>query len=171
MWTCVSVIHHLPCLCRRDLYQKVNNFVLLNLCIALICGLITFCAGIETAAWHVVRFIHLYSTIYYTHNMYMMHGVICKNLIVWFSFFLVMIKMQCINNFDFQFCVKYSLLFIIVLEYWFNNRLYIILLRIVNKLDAIYIHRNCPKISNPFALWLLYEQTKNNDQQETHSID
>jgi hypothetical protein len=39
---------------RRDLYQKVNNFVLLNLCIALICGLITFCAGIETAAWHVI---------------------------------------------------------------------------------------------------------------------
>ena len=81
--------NHLPCLYRRDLYQKVNNFVLLNLCIALICGLITFCAGIETAAWHVVRLyilayhtvlcsIHMYACIIVLHFMYKISIKLCK---------------------------------------------------------------------------------------------
>jgi hypothetical protein len=39
---------------RKELYEKVNYFVLFNLCIALLCGLIVFCAGIETATWNVI---------------------------------------------------------------------------------------------------------------------
>ena len=34
---------------RRELFKKLNNFVHLNLCIALACGLLIFLAGIEGA--------------------------------------------------------------------------------------------------------------------------
>ena len=35
--------------CRKEIIKKLNNFVILNLCIALSCGLLVFCIGIETA--------------------------------------------------------------------------------------------------------------------------
>ena len=40
--------------CRRELYKKVVNFVHLNLSIALICGLLVFVTGIQTATWSKV---------------------------------------------------------------------------------------------------------------------
>ena len=37
------------CMLRRELLKKLNNFVHLNLCIALACGLLVFLVGIEGA--------------------------------------------------------------------------------------------------------------------------
>ena len=45
--------NYLPPL-RKELFRKVVYFVHLNLCISLICGLIVFLAGIETAVWSLV---------------------------------------------------------------------------------------------------------------------
>lgn len=40
--------------CRTEIITKVNNFVLLNLSIALLLALIVFVSGIEGGKWNVV---------------------------------------------------------------------------------------------------------------------
>ena len=40
---------------RKELIQKLHNFVHLNLCIALSLGLLFFLTGIQTAAANIVR--------------------------------------------------------------------------------------------------------------------
>ena len=40
---------------RKELIQKLHNFVHLNLCIALALGLLLFLTGIQTATANVVR--------------------------------------------------------------------------------------------------------------------
>ncbi len=42
-------------MCRKELIQKLHNFVHLNLCIALALGLLLFLTGIQTATANVVR--------------------------------------------------------------------------------------------------------------------
>ena len=43
-----------PLPCRKEIFTKVNNFVLLNLSITLFVALIVFVCGIQTATWNVV---------------------------------------------------------------------------------------------------------------------
>ena len=50
--------------CRKELIQKLHNFVHLNLCIALSLGLFLFLTGIQTATANIVRDVIILSTVY-----------------------------------------------------------------------------------------------------------
>ena len=55
--TFVLAVSHKCCFCsyRKELIQKVHNFVHLNLCIALALGLFLFLTGVQTATANVVN--------------------------------------------------------------------------------------------------------------------
>ena len=44
-----------PFACRKNIFNHIQHFIHLNLCIALLLGLITFVTGIETASEYRVR--------------------------------------------------------------------------------------------------------------------
>ena len=44
---------------RKELFERLHNFVNLNLCLALSCGLILFIAGIEHVTGNKVNFVKI----------------------------------------------------------------------------------------------------------------
>ena len=74
---------------RKELYKKVVHFVHINLSIALICGLVIFVAGIQTAAWSKVssHVIHTPISIY-------RHSQI-ELALSWLNLFLSLLQIAC----------------------------------------------------------------------------